>query len=120
MTFSLRTVIDDADLPPFAFEDSNGKQRELPHVQTLTTRQALAAMDGDVETVFKEIAPDVSDLLLDLPAFAVEALIKEWLAHSNIDLEDSKGKSPAASRSSGATATQSKRTSRSGGSRSRR
>lgn len=120
MTFSLRTVIDDVDLEPFVFEGPDGKEWQLPHVQTLTTRQAMAAMAGDVEAVFLEISPGVSEMLLDLPAFAIEALLKEWMQHSGVDLEDREGKSPAPSRSSGATAKPSKRTSRSAASRSRR
>lgn len=120
MTFSLKQVIDDADLPPFEFKGPDGKLYHLPHVQTLTTRQALTAMNGDVEAVFLEIAPGMSEVLLDLPTFAIKALIDEWMKHSGVDMEDREGKSPAASPSSTATATRSKRTSRSAASRSRR
>lgn len=113
--FDLRAVIDDTDLPPFLFTDAAGGQRQLPHLQALTTRQALRAMDGDLEGVLRQVAPEVADVVLDLPAYALDALLRAWMAHSGVD-EQGKSASP----SSGSTATPSKRTSRSTGSRSRR
>jgi len=112
--FSLRAIVDDADLPQFEFEGVDGEVYQLPHIRQLTTRQALAAMEGDLEAVLREVAPDTADVVLNLPAYALDALIKAWLEHSEIEA----GKS--ASPSSTTTAMQSKRTSRSTGSRSRR
>lgn len=128
MTLSLRQVVDDADLPPFEFEDMDGKPRELPHMKTLTSRQAMTALDGDLELALRGdpdrgipgIAPDLADLMLDLPNVAVERLFQEWMAHSGIELDGAPGKSPARSRSSATTPTRSTRTSRSAGSRSKR
>lgn len=128
MTLSLRRVIDDSDLEPFEFEDLEGNTRTLPHLQTLTPRQAMQALDGDIESVLRGdpdrgtvgIAPDIADLLLDLPTFAIDKLILKWMEHSEIDAGATEGKSPARSRSSATTRTPSKRTSRSAASRSKR
>lgn len=133
MTLDLRQVMDDADLPQFEFTDLAGDTRTLPHMQTLTPRQGMLALDGDLETVLRGdperdlpgIAPDVADLLLDLPNFAVDKLVREWMQHSGMDPaampsgSGPAGKSPARSRSSATTRTPSKRTSRSAASRSK-
>jgi hypothetical protein len=122
MTLDLRQIIDDAELPEFRFIGPDGADRALPHLQALTPRQALAAMDGDLEEVLQSIAPDVASMLLDIPAHATNTLIEEWMRHSGIDptAVGEPGKSSAPSRSSAGTRKPSKRTSKSAASRSRR
>lgn len=115
--FSLKEVIDDADLPPFRFEGPDGTPCELPHLRTLTTHQALRIyVHGELEEVLAEVAPDVADMLLGLPIHALDALTKAWMEHSDVE----PGKLPSSSRSSASTGGRSKRISRSGGSHSRR
>ena len=110
----LQRIVDDADLPPFEFIGVDGQPASLPHIKTLTARQAIRVLDGHLETVLREVAPESVDQILDLPAHATDALVKAWLAHS--------GESSASSRSSrrASTAGRSKATSRAGASKTSR
>lgn len=120
--FSLKQHISDSDLEPFQFEDSDGEICELPHVKALTPRQGMRMLvDGDVEGVLTEVAPDVGAMILDLPTHAAEALVRAWMEHSDVVTPDGQpGKPLSSSRSSASTRAPSKRTSRSGGKTSRR
>lgn len=120
--FSIRQVIDDADLPPFEFEDADGRTRILPHLKTLTPRQGLRIFaHGALEEVLREVTPDVADLLMDLPSHVVDALTRAWMEHSDITMPGGEpGKSASSSTSSPSTARRSRQTSRGGASTSRR
>jgi len=120
MTFSVRKALEDSDLPPFEFEDADGETQQLPHMRMLTPRQGLdIVVHGEIERVLTDVAPGAVSTVMDLPSFAVEALIQAWMEHSDISVGDEPGKLPASSGSSRSTPRPSKRTSRSGGSRSR-
>jgi len=106
--FSLARVIAERELEPFVFDGPDGAEMELPHVSTLTPRQALRVDRGEIEEVLEEVAPAVAAVILDSPSFAAEALMSAWLTHGGIE----PGESPASPRSSKSTAGPSKRTSR--------
>lgn len=83
-TFNLDTVIAESTLQPFPFE-LDSEQHQLPHVQTLTAEQAVRLEQGNAVEVLKEIAGDeLGSRLSQLPGFALEALIKQWLAHAGL------------------------------------
>jgi hypothetical protein len=84
MTFNLDTVIAESDLAPFPFE-LDGEARTLPHIQTLTTEQAVRVEMGNPIEVLQEIGGDeLGTRLGKLPAFALNALLEAWLAHSGL------------------------------------
>ena len=118
--FSLRKAVSDSELEPFEFEDLDGETRQLPHVKALTQRQANSAVTGEVGPLLQEVAPVVADQLMDLPTYALEQLVTEWMRHSGIEFDAEgnpiPGKSTSTSPSSKGTATSSRRTSRSGAS----
>ncbi len=118
--FSLKKTISDSGLEPFEFNDVNDEPQELPHLRTLTSRQIVMSMNGQIVELFSEITPGLVDQLLDLPNFALDALVREWQAHAGIEVDAEgnpvPGKSTSTSPSSKTTATSSRRTSRSGGS----
>jgi len=97
--FSLRQVIAETEKEPFAFDGPDGEVLELPHASVLTLRQATRMDTGDLEGVLREVSPKVAEVILDLPGYAIEALIAAWLAHAGT----SAGESSASSRSSTST-----------------
>lgn len=122
--FSIKQAVASASakLPPFPFEDADGVARELPHLKLLSVELGERILRGDF-AVLEEIGADpaVVAQIPKWPAHAVEALIKEWMAHSDVRVPGgAPGKSPTASPSSRSTATSSRRTSGSGGSRLKR
>ena len=122
MTFSVRQVLADADLKPFEFEDADGDKLTLPHAKTLTPNQGIRVfVHGELAEVFDELTPGIGKTLMNLPSFAVEALMHAWMEHSGIDPNEmGLGKLATSSPSSSSTPPRSRPTSRSGGSRSRR
>ena len=120
--FSIKDTIANASLPPFPFEDIDGNPQEFPHLKALSLELGMRALNGDL-TGLEEVGVDPA-LIAQIPtwpAHAAEALILDWMAHSDVHLPGgAPGKSPTASPSSRSTATSSRRTSGSGGSRSRR
>jgi hypothetical protein len=119
--FSARQAISDADLEPFVFEDSQGRQRQVPHMKALTLDQGLRLLtNGEVKEVLDEVAPEVGTEVATWPAHVIETFFQAWQAHSGVVVDGEPGKSSTSSPSSPSTAAQSKRTSRSGGSHSRR
>lgn len=80
--FSLRQVIAETDKEPFLFDGPGGEALELPHASVLTLRQATRMDKGDLEAVLQEVSPKVAEVVLDLPGYAIEALIAAWLEHA--------------------------------------
>ncbi len=105
---NLKAIIAETEKEPFQFDGPDGQELELPHASCLTLGQAYRIDKGAVEEVVREVAPDVADLLPDLPGYAIDALIAAWLEHSRTD----PGESEASSRSSTSTGRRSTRTSR--------
>lgn len=94
-SFNLDTVIAESTLQPFLFE-LDGQEHQLPHVQTLNAEQAVGVENGNAVEVLKEIAGDeLGSRLGKLPGFALEALLKQWLAHAGLK----PGELPASTRS---------------------
>lgn len=120
--FSIKQTVATAQLPPFPFEDADGVERTLPHLKLLSVELGERVLRGDLTALEDAGAdPTVVAQIPTWPAHAIEALIKEWMAHSDVRLPGgAPGKSPTASPSSRSTATSSRRTSGSGGSRSSR
>jgi hypothetical protein len=83
-TIDLDVLQAEADYAPFRFV-LDGKQHQLPHVQMLSTEQALRVEQGEARTVIAEIAGDeLADRIMKLPAFATNALLEGWLAHAGL------------------------------------
>lgn len=124
MTFSVRQAISDADLAPFPFEDAEGVARELPHMKQLSANQLMRLLrDGQLVEVLTELNadPKVVEAISDWPGHVLEPLLQEWMTHSDVQMPGGEpGKSPASTRSSTSTPTRSRRTSRGGGTTSRR
>jgi len=91
----LRTLQAEAENEPFEFIDTKGRRVRLPHLRSLTPRQALA-LDRNELDVIEEFAPD----LMDLPGYMLEAVIKAWFEHCGIDPGKSQG-SPHSSKRRG-------------------
>ena len=121
--FSVKKAIQDADLAPFPFEDADGVPQQLPHARLLSPNQAMRVLNtGDIAEVLIEagVEPAVAEGVTDLPSHVLEQLVREWMDHSDVHFSGGEpGKSSLPSPPSRSTATPSRRTSRSGGSRSR-
>lgn len=90
--FSLKNVISDSDLEPFYFLDAENQEQSLPHPGALTTRQVFHLQKGKFEEVLEEIDPGSSSALLDVPSYALEALLSAWLEHGGAEAKkDSAG-----------------------------
>lgn len=71
---------------PYTFT-LGGAERTLPHAKTLTVGQLRALDRGEIDEVLPEIADEeTSDVVVALPAFALDSLIDRWLKHSGIDM----------------------------------
>lgn len=106
-----------SDLKPFLFE-ANGETHELPDMRVLSARQLQAASRGDFEVLEKALHDNGADqsaidALMDMPLHRLNDVIGDWV-------RSGEGKASLSSPSSSTTATRSKPTSRSGGSRSKR
>jgi hypothetical protein len=120
MTFSAKQAIAALELEPFEYEDADGVLQQLPHVKSLSPAHATRVIvDGDFIGVLNEVAPGQGDSVGRLPTAVVEQLVAAWIEHGGISLA-SPGKRQKPSPSTTSTATRSKRTSRSAGSRSRK
>lgn len=120
--FSIKEAVANVSLPPFPFEDIDGEPRELPHLKLLSLELGQRILSGDL-TALEEIGADPAIVaqIPRWPAHATEDLVRDWMAHSDIKVPGgAPGKSPTSSPSSRSTATSSRRTSGSGGSRSTR
>lgn len=74
----------EATFEPFRFT-LDAQERELPHVQTLSTEQALQVEAGQAKDVIVTIAgQDLADRLMKLPAFAMNAVLEGWLQHAGL------------------------------------
>ncbi len=122
MTFSAKKSRDSAQLEPFPFENLDGEPREAPHLKTFSLddgERIIAA--GKFREVLDEVSPGLGTEIASWPSHVVEDFMQAWLDHSGIVLPGGEpGKSSESSTTSASTAVRSRRTSRSGGSRSRR
>lgn len=118
MTFSAKKTLADLDLKPFPFEDLAGIAYELPHLKSLNTKQAEAALSGDMSGELAAlIGPETTAAIDAMPVGVQQELAKAWLAHS----EAVPGELVDSSPSSVSTASPSKPTSRAGtGSKTRK
>lgn len=120
MVFSVQQAVADLDLPPFEFEDAEGTPQQLPHVKMLSPAQAYRVLyQGEFAQVLNELSPGQGDAVEKLPAAVIERLFEAWQEHSGVDLS-SPGKPATPLQSGRSTATPSKRTARSAGSRLRK
>lgn len=79
---NLDTLIAETKKEPFRFT-LGGKVRELPHFSTLSPRQALQMDAGNVEDILGEISsPELAGQIMDLPGFAADKVIEDWMKHS--------------------------------------
>lgn len=122
--FSVRKVISDTDLTPFPFEDAGGVDRELPHLKGLSANQLLRLIrDGQLVEVLAEVGADpaVVEGVANWPGHVLEPLLQAWMEHSDVRMPGGEpGKSPSSTPSSTSTPKASRRTSRGGGTTSRR
>lgn len=86
MTYDLDAVIAEDERKPFVFT-LKGEQWTLPHAETISAEQAEALDAGHVVKTLKSIGGnDLGAQLAKLPAFALEALMNEWLKASGTTL----------------------------------
>jgi len=79
---NLDTLIAETSKEPFQFT-LDGEIRTLPHFSTLSPRQALQMDAGNVEDVLAELAGEkLAGKIMDLPGFAADKLIEDWMAHA--------------------------------------
>lgn len=84
MTINLDVLQAEATYAPYSFI-LDGEEHTLPHVQMLSTEQALRVEQGEARTVIAEIAGEqLADRIMKLPAFATNALLEGWLAHAGL------------------------------------
>lgn len=75
----------EATYEPYRFTLA-GKDRELPHLRTLTMAQ-LEALDTDFKETLTELADDeLADIVTELPNYALEALVSSWFSHAGLSL----------------------------------
>ena len=120
--FSAKQISDSAQLEPFQFQNLEGEPRELPHMKMLSLDQGMRILaDAELEQVINEVAPGLGTEIAHWPAHVIEGFVVAWQKHSDVMLPGGEpGKSSAPSTSSPSTAARSRRTSHSGGSRSKR
>jgi hypothetical protein len=118
--FDAQRAVAELDLEPFPYKDVNGVEQQLPHIKMLSPEQGYRVLyEGAFVEVLDELAAGQGTALAKLPSAVIEQLFGEWMEHSGID-RASLGKLATPSQSGRSTATRSKRTARSGGSRSRK
>lgn len=120
--FDVQEFMADKACEPFPFKDIDGQVWELPHVGLLTADDAAKLLAGDYESV-AGLPEGVIEALKLVPVLAVQPLVRQWLEHCGMELDEDgnpTGKFLNASPSSPSTAPRSRPTSRSGASKTRK